>query len=366
LTSDIVHQVLQRLDREAGQAVRVSFAGQSFLFGTNAPHHVAWLRSYTAPQYDVDAADAASRAHLTSFEDTAFEAGIRQRLGDLPGRSTVLYQDYPAFEVDLGDGWTAWAHTSRPSIIVCSPDRRRCVTLGVPGDVESKAEPVRCLREMFTKTIERTGHLVFHAGAVAIEGHGVAICGAKGAGKSTTVISLVEAGASFLSNDRSYIGPDDDDLRLYPWPTTSAIGMGTLYHFPGLRSWLERGGGWTYEPQGRLTEAARHEYLATLTPAQLAALPDKLELTSEELARSLGSTVHPSAPLAGLVFPQLDLDRRDVVIEEAPAGVAAEVLRSQCYTPRDKSYPDWLRWRTEAEDRLAAASRALIDRLVKE
>jgi hypothetical protein len=238
------------------------------------------------------------------------------------------------------------------------------VTLGAPGDVESKAEPIRCLREMFTKTIERDGRFVFHAGSVSIGGHGVGICGARGAGKSTTVIGLVEAGASFLSNDRSYIGPTADELWIHPWPITAAIGMGTLYHFPGLRSWMERGSGWMYEPQARLTHNARHDHLSTLTPAQLSALPDKLALTSEELASSLGSKVIAAAPLRCLVFPQIDLDRHDLLIEHTPPEQAAEVLLSQCWTPRDPRYPDWLRWRTVAEDDLVAGARALVDRLV--
>jgi hypothetical protein len=155
-------------------------------------------------------------------------------------------------------------------------------------------------------------------------------------------------------------------LWIHPWPTTAAIGMGTLYHFPELRSWMERGGGWAYEPQDRLTEVARHSHLVTLTPAQLAALPDKLELTSGELAHSLGSTVASAAPLACLVFPQIDLDRRELVIEKTPSQTAADVLLSQCFTPRDDSYPDWLRWRTGDEDHLEATARALIHRIVKE
>jgi hypothetical protein len=365
LSFGIVRDVLERVDRAAQLRVVVGFAGHTIAYRTNTRGHLDWLRRYTEPQYRIDEEPGTVPAEVLSYEDPQFEQEIRRRLEALPRRAVALYQDYPADEVDLGDGWTALMHTSRPSIVVVSPARRRCVTLGAPGDPESKLEPVRCLREIFTKTLELDGRLVFHAGAVAIDGHGVAVCGAKGAGKSTTVISMVEAGASFLTNDRSYIGPAADGLWIHPWPTTSAIGMGTLYHFPGLRSWLERGG-WAYEPQDCLTETASHEHLSSLTASELAALPDKLQLTSEELAGSLGSTVARAAPLECLVLPRIDIGHHGIAVEETPAEAVAELLLSQCFTPVDDGYPDWLRWRTAAEDRLAERARDLVDRLVDE
>ena len=360
-----VQQILRRVEREARHYVSVRFAGHRFEFSTNALRHIDWIRSYTGSQYRVDPAPPGRAAHLTSFDHASFESQVRGRLRAMPRRRVTLYQGYPADEIELGFGWVAWMHKSRPNIILCSRRSCRCVTLGTSDDVESKAEPMRCVREMFTKDVERDGHFVFHAGSVDIEGNGIAICGVAGAGKSTTVVSLVEAGASYLSNDRSYIGVKEGELWIHPWPTTAAVGMGTLYHFPGLRSWMERGGGWAYEPQGRLTDVARHSHLGALTSSELATLPDKLELTSEELTRSLGSSIGTSAQLSCIVFPQIELGRRDVVLEKTQSQVAAETLLSQCLSIRDDSYPDWLRWRTLGQAYLASAARSLIDRIVK-
>jgi hypothetical protein len=365
LTSRIVQHVLDRVHREASRCVLVGFCGRSLLFGTNSPDHLTWLRSYTEPQYRITGSDTAAPCDIISFEDSSFETEIRACLAALPGRAGTLYQNYPTEEFDLGGGWTAWSHASRPSIILRGPGRGRCITLGSPLDIESKLEPIRCMREMFTKQLEDDGLLVFHAGSVVISDRGVAVCGAKGAGKSTTVVSLVEAGAAFLSNDRSYIGVTDARLRIHPWPTTAAVGMGTIYHFPGLRAWMEQGG-WSYELQERLSAKARHEYLSGLTAAQLAAVPDKLDLTSWELARSLGSTVAASAPLSCLVFPQIDLSVREPVLEAMEAQRAAGILQAQCFTPHDKGYPDWLGWRMQTDEELHARVRSLVDRITGE
>lgn len=364
MSSDIVSAVLERVEREAGLRARVVFAGHTLVYSTNTLNHFDWLRSYTAPQYGIEVALERAPVCVSSYENARFEEHIRHQLEALPRYPRALFQGYTATEVDLGEGWTAFLHTSRRSIILVSRRAGRCVTLGVPSDFEAKLDPIRCLREIFAKTLELDGHFVFHAGAVGLNGHGVAICGVKGAGKTTTALSLVESGAAFLTNDRSFIGAVGDGLWIHPWPTVSPIGMGTLYHFPALRSWMDQGG-WAYEIQDRLTESATHEQLSTLTATELAALPDKLHLTSDELARSLGSTVARAAPLECLVLPGFDLSRQSATLAATPPECAAELLLSQCFTPHDAGYPDWLGWRAAADDDLAAAAHALVSRLVE-
>ncbi|GEL98360.1 hypothetical protein [Cellulomonas terrae] len=366
MSTGLLHEVLRVVDGAAAHRVRAGFGPHTVVVAANTPQHLAWLEQYTAPQYRFDEAPEDEPAQLVSHEDPSFTASVRRALDALPGRRATVYQSYPVHEVDLGDGWLAWSHVDRPSVILARPGDR-CVTLGSPADPESKAEPIRCLREMFTKNVERDGHLVFHTGAVVVDGHGLVFCGEKGAGKSTTVISLLEAGAEYLSNDRSYVGRSQDGAwTALPWPTTAAIGMGTLYHFPQLRTWMERGGGWGYEPQTRLGPDARHELLRTRSPGELAAMPDKLELTAEELAGSLGARVAPHAALSCVVLPRLDLGCDEPEVRPATRQEAAAVLRSQCFTPSDDHYPDWLRWRTASEMDLRRAADDLVDRLVHE
>jgi HPr Serine kinase C-terminal domain len=71
------------------------------------------------------------------------------------------------------------------------------------------------------------GSLPFHGSAVSIGDHGVLICGASGAGKSSLTAALVAEGARFLSDDLSVAVPAQDrvgwnlvigrpDIRLFP------------------------------------------------------------------------------------------------------------------------------------------------------
>lgn len=59
--------------------------------------------------------------------------------------------------------------------------------------------------------------LVVHAGVVAVDGQAILIPGTSGSGKSTLVSALVEAGASYLSDEYAILG-EDGLVRPYPRP----------------------------------------------------------------------------------------------------------------------------------------------------
>lgn len=63
--------------------------------------------------------------------------------------------------------------------------------------------------------LRRRGQFLIHAFAAAYQGHGVLIVGGIGAGKTTTGMSLLNAGWQLLSND-SPILTDDGQVRHYP------------------------------------------------------------------------------------------------------------------------------------------------------
>lgn len=66
------------------------------------------------------------------------------------------------------------------------------------------------LGSVMATLLQRRGLFVLHAGAVSINGWGIALMGDKGAGKSTTVASIIAAGHSLLADDVAAIqfGPN--------------------------------------------------------------------------------------------------------------------------------------------------------------
>lgn len=83
------------------------------------------------------------------------------------------------------------------------------------------------------------GWVLLHASAVTIEGSVVIVMGHKGAGKTTTMLSLVERqGAHYFSGDKVLAKVVGSDLCLKAWPDIPYIGLGSLVAYPDLAAKL--------------------------------------------------------------------------------------------------------------------------------
>jgi hypothetical protein len=72
----------------------------------------------------------------------------------------------------------------------------------------------------------------FHAGAVAIDGRGVLLVGAKGSGKSTLAAYLAKQGAEYLSDELALLR--FDDARIVGFPKSVTVKQGAFHLFPEL------------------------------------------------------------------------------------------------------------------------------------
>lgn len=85
------------------------------------------------------------------------------------------------------------------------------------------------------------GTLVLHASAVSRRWthEVVGIVGAKGAGKTTTMLSMVASGEyAYFSGDKLLLRLEDGELRVRGWPDYPHIGIGTLGSHPVLAARL--------------------------------------------------------------------------------------------------------------------------------
>lgn len=338
----------------------VRFDGDELIFATNVDDQLAWVDYYLAPIYKLSNTAQAvvpdGTPVLVSVVNERLRSGIVAGLDPETARPMTSYQANPVREW-AGDGVYVQEHEREGRLTVADPSRGLFLLLMAPGDPQLMYEPVRILREHFTKRLEKRSTFALHAGAVRASGCAIVVSGAKGAGKSTTVLGLVETlGADFIANDRVYVTASDP-IEVISWPTTARIGAGTAAGSPVLRRWLDPGSRYRY-PQDPALRPELERLGSDQSSQALRATTAKIELTPRELADAFAAELVERAPLGALVFPQIDLGNHGVTIDELSPDSAAEALAAEFLTPGDHSYPDWLHLRTRSEQELTRAARA--------
>ncbi|GHC73312.1 hypothetical protein GCM10007079_07120 [Nocardiopsis terrae] len=96
---------------------------------------------------------------------------------------------------------------------------------------------IELLRDLFLKDQENRGAAVLHATCAHRDGGAVLVTGAKGAGKSTILLELVERfGHQVMSGDKTVLRLEADGTVLAAgWPDYPHLGYGTIAKYPGLR-----------------------------------------------------------------------------------------------------------------------------------
>ncbi len=72
-----------------------------------------------------------------------------------------------------------------------------------------------------------SGYEIVHAGAIALDDDGILIVGSPGSGKSTLILSCLEAGMKHLADDVLFLGKDDGKVIVYAFPEDIGVRKGT-------------------------------------------------------------------------------------------------------------------------------------------
>lgn len=117
-------------------------------------------------------------------------------------------------------------------------------TIVVDADPDAKPEDIRLYLTgaMMGTILHQRGAYTLHASCVALEGAGgVAFAGRSGAGKSTLVATMVQRGATFVSDDICVLVPPLSG-RLRVWPGAARVKLDSSA-LAGSASHLEAAGG---------------------------------------------------------------------------------------------------------------------------
>jgi hypothetical protein len=210
-------------------ATRLQAADASVTVLSNTAFVTDWSRRYFGPwwnAFEVPAGSVCAGPLVTADVDAKSYTDLAALLASVPHSETT----YAKARLLL-------ARDSTGTTTALSPDEQlayRSEQLGGQLTICGHApEPValaaaRIAREMIRATLLRDGWTLLHASAVVRDGQALLTFGDKGAGKTTTALLMASRGAQLLANDRVFIKYVGTELRVLPWPSAAAIGLGLL------------------------------------------------------------------------------------------------------------------------------------------
>ncbi|WP_432139158.1 MULTISPECIES: hypothetical protein [unclassified Streptomyces] len=150
----------------------------------------------------------------------------------------ALVQTCPHEETTYAKAATLVTRDTEGTITAVSPSQqlayRHEPATGRLSVIGAGSEPValaaaRIARDALRGMLLQDGWTLLHASAVTDNCRTVLTFGEKGAGKTTTALALANLGWQLLANDRIFVRPDEGgQLRVLPWPSAAAIGLGLL------------------------------------------------------------------------------------------------------------------------------------------
>lgn len=348
LERDILDEISDLATGASGGEVLISTAGRGVRFRCDDQRGIEVVRTVFGPycdltfgagaepgpdEWQVTAARAdlpeAARRLIASHAASGGPVTPVRRWGgdflsnryDFGNRVSVVVHERPFA------GLTAFFGPSRQIVYLRSAE-----ALDVPHTEHTIKYPLRV-------TLRQAGLAQVHAAATRYGGRGILIMGRRASGKSTLLCRFLSRGGKQISNDLGFVRTADDGNEMIAFPHMTRMALGTVNDNAELRAGLGR-------------EERTGDYLRSPIFND-----GKEEFYPPVLERIWGAgVIHRRAPLDVVLFPVLDLERRDAVVRRLSADEAAERVRHSLV--EDPPLPDWLPIRTHDELRALAGTAA--------
>jgi hypothetical protein len=308
--------------------VGVAIGRASLLVASDAPAVVREVEHYVplAPW-------SASSAHweVVYLHDPALEAAIR-RVAEGTGETAYAKRDLHYHSARLGDGTLLLASddsfgADRHSVVRAG---RWVAVVDAAGTEQTRRGPLRVVREVMLRGLENLGGCFGHAAAVDAEGTGCLLVGGNGSGKTSVMWHLVMQGAGYVANDRCVLLREDGRVRVFVYPMSIRLGMGTVGGADALRvQRLQRS-----QPEGLWAQRVERDDDARANWGNR----EKLEITPRELSGLTGAGVSLEGTADVLVFPRLEIGAGPVRLRDVSRAAAEAVLRENLREPVDEDF----------------------------
>ncbi|MFC5720572.1 hypothetical protein ACFP1Z_10405 [Streptomyces gamaensis] len=284
-------------------ATRIATATQAVTVTSNTPVVTDWAIRYFGPWWNATSTTAADGPQVTADVNPDRVTEIAQRVADRAYEETVYANT--SMLVDRDDDGT---------VLASQPDDKLAYQAEPGGplhiyggeDVPVALAAARLAREVVRGQLVADGWSILHASAVVRDGQTVLTLGDKGAGKTTTALLLARAGWQLLANDRVFIRRENDRLRVLPWPSAAAIGLGlldALGWYDQVRARVQRGEQLHPTQHQKVTDALHSGIRAPLWKESGKEL--KPQFFPDQLASWLGLTLATEGHAARILFPQI-------------------------------------------------------------
>ncbi|GAA3592473.1 hypothetical protein [Streptomyces osmaniensis] len=300
-----------------------------------------WSRRYFGPWWNATTAKAPAGDRIAKDSGGLVLADVdTDRMEDIH----TLVRDYGFAETTYANARTLVSRQDGITYAVqpderlaYSADRRHLVIVGDCSEPVAVAA-ARLARELVRAQLLADGWTVLHASAAVKDGRTVLTLGDKGAGKTTTALLLARQGWGLLANDRVFARTEaDGSVKVLPWPSAAAIGLGLLDAtglYDQVRERVLAGEQLHPTQHPSVTEALRDGRRAPMWKPSGKEL--KPQFFPDQLSTWLGLTLATEATAAGLLFPTVTATASPVFLDDGRALAESDVFTR---TTEDR-YPD--------------------------
>ncbi|MFT3775557.1 MAG: hypothetical protein QM820_60185 [Minicystis sp.] len=130
-------------------------------------------------------------------------------------------------------GFLLWDRASR--VHLRPGDAPIVATIAPPEREITKGSAAAMIEVAIPLALRRFGLFHIHAAALAHpSGESILVVGGSGAGKTTTTLALIEAGARYLGDDAHFLSASPDGIRIAAFPRAFHLAPATIAAFPRL------------------------------------------------------------------------------------------------------------------------------------
>jgi hypothetical protein len=247
-----------------------------------------------------------------------------------------------------GEDGEYWLHEPVRDVYVRIAGQQ--LTVVADGSVEAgRSMLVRAVRELALDRTLHSGGAILHACALATPEGVVIVAGTEGAGKTSTLLTLLALGAAgYVANDRIAVWADGDGVVGRGLPTLVGVRDGTF-------DLLAAAG-----PRGARAAERIHAAARTGRPDARRTSSGKVKLVPADIDPVFGKgTVRSGGPVLGLVLPSVPDEPADRVgVRPMPAAdwTPARLRALECRRAFDRDIGEV--FVTDASDEAAARLRA--------